>query len=226
MLRKKGKTLKENSNAVKGFALLFLRQEEAFSWWGMISRIGLNGKNWEREICFFFFLYIYIFMNQMIFETRERLGRSLHISCMIIIYIYICTRQGPRPVGPWTLALRYNTWPCPVGPMALIRTHLEAQFEHKNHNGTIMSWTSKASPSRSTLTWSGVWLFGDTRSWQPGIALGNIADEWSFGGRNQFQCHYRRSQQNIHLEMMELDLHPHEWDREVIITPPLTSSYK
>ena len=63
----------------------------------------------ERERFAFFFFFIYIFMIQMIFETRERLGRSLHISCMIIIYIYICTGQGPRPVGPWTLALRYNT---------------------------------------------------------------------------------------------------------------------
>ena len=56
-------------------------------------------------------------MIQMIFETRENLGQYIHISCMIIIYIYIyiyiCTGQGPRPVGPWTLALRYNTRPCP-----------------------------------------------------------------------------------------------------------------
>ena len=111
LLRKKGKTLKENSNAVKGFALLFLRQEEAFSWWGMISRIGLNGKNWEREICF----YIYIYDSDDLWNKRT--FRSIPSYIMydnhIYIYIYICTGQGPRPVGPWTLALRYNKWPCP-----------------------------------------------------------------------------------------------------------------
>ena len=42
------------------------------------------------------------------------------------------------------------------------------------------------------------------------IALESITAEPSFGGGNQFQCHYYRSQRSIHLEMMELDPHPHE----------------
>ena len=43
-----------------------------------------------------------------------------------------------------------------------------------------------------------------------GIALGNIAAEYPFSGRNQFQCHYHCFQRNLHLEVMELDPYPHE----------------
>ena len=44
----------------------------------------------------------------------------------------------------------------------------------------------------------------------PDIALGNIAAEPFFGGGNQFQCHYHRSQRSIDLETIEFDPHPHE----------------
>ena len=166
------------------------------------------------------------------------------ITMCVYIYMCVCTRQGPgpivprtlgswcrigqgpKPVGLWALALWHNVWPCPYWLMALTRTHLETQSKPKNPSETIPSWTSEVSPSQSTITWLGVLLLGEIRSRQPHIALGNITIEQLFGGRNQFQCHYHCSQQNIHLGLMELDPHSYEWDQEVIITPPPISSYK
>ena len=94
---------------------------------------------------------------------------------LLFIYFWIhdCTGYDPRPIGPWA---EHSQKP-KLGPNLLVSP---SRFRCVIEKPTSIKYD---------LT-GDVFVQNNTCPRQLSTALGNIAAEQSFGGRNQFQCHH------------------------------------
>ena len=119
----------------------------------------------------------------------------------------------------------YMIWP--RAEWALARTFSRIRNGPKPHSESILvlcMWL--ISPYMTVHC-----LFRIARAWNNvpplwlGIALGSIAAGWPIRGRTQFQSHYHHFKQDrFYVRNNHIGPHPHEWDQNVIMKPPQTSS--
>ena len=122
------------------------------------------------------------------------------------------TVYGPRPIGPWALA-RMLSW----NILELKSNSKPISFDHMLDKPMLI----RHGLVEDILTRNSPW------SRQLGIGLGSITAEQSIGGWNQFQCHYHCFQWSLFLvRNNQIGPHSHEWDQNVIMSTPPTSSYK